>query len=159
MKKGCVYFFKHTGLSPVKIGFTRNKSPNKRFACLNTYSPYGCEIVGFIYTDNPKEVEQELHLKYIKNKLNNEWFEISITDVNNEIEFYNNRQFLIDKNNFSINWLESKIDIPTKKTRKEKYDEFLKLHNKDISIMTISETIGVSRQTIYNWIENLKQII
>jgi len=30
-EKGCVYFFRHIGLTPVKIGFSTNESPFDRF--------------------------------------------------------------------------------------------------------------------------------
>ena len=53
--KGCVYFFKHKGVSPIKIGYTNNVSPINRFENFKTYSPYGSEIGGFIETDKPKE--------------------------------------------------------------------------------------------------------
>ena len=69
MKKGCVYFFKHVGLSPIKIGYTENESPINRFETFKTYAPYGAEIVGFFRCNNPLKIEAELHFKYSHRRL------------------------------------------------------------------------------------------
>ena len=63
-KKGCVYFFKHIGLTPIKIGYSENESPFNRFTQFKTYAPYGSEILGFIIISDAKELETLLHKKY-----------------------------------------------------------------------------------------------
>lgn len=102
--KGCVYFFRHIGLTPVKIGFSTNESPIHRFSQFKTYAPYGSEIVGFIMTDTPYDIERSLHEKYASCRLNGEWFEMSDEQVKREIDFYSSAEDVKDRNNFQIAW-------------------------------------------------------
>ena len=86
MKKyGSVYFIKHKGLNPVKIGYSSHPNPLKRIESYNTSSPYGVEVLGYIISDNSKKLEGKLHKKYQEKRLNGEWFDISIKDVQNEL--------------------------------------------------------------------------
>jgi len=80
-QKGCVYFFRHIGLSPVKIGYSENESPINRFNQFKTYAPFGSEILGFIQTYNANELESNLHRKFSSKRLLGEWFEITEVDV------------------------------------------------------------------------------
>lgn len=79
--KGCVYFVKHKFMSPIKIGYSNCETPNNRIAGMKTMSPYGLEFLGFISSDNAKLLETNLHLKFKRNRLNGEWFDISEEDV------------------------------------------------------------------------------
>ena len=79
--KGCVYFVKHKFMSPIKIGYSNCETPNNRVAGMKTMSPYGLEFLGFISSDNAKLLETNLHLKFKRNRLNGEWFDISEEDV------------------------------------------------------------------------------
>lgn len=83
-QKGCVYFFKHIGLNPIKIGFTLNPSPISRFNSFKTYAPHGSQLVGFIQTENPLQLERDLHDKFSEFRLNGEWFNVS-EDVIDEV--------------------------------------------------------------------------
>ena len=103
-EKGCVYFFKHVGLSPIKIGFSTNESPLERFEQFKTYAPYGAELIGFIRTHNAKELETELHLKFANVRLKGEWFDLSIEDVNKWVEFYSSLEDIEEENNFKVAW-------------------------------------------------------
>ena len=38
--KGCVYFFRHIGLSPIKIGYSTHESPLDRFNQFKTYAEF-----------------------------------------------------------------------------------------------------------------------
>ena len=87
-EKGCVYFLKHVGLSPIKIGFSTNESPYSRFEQFKTYAPYGAELIGFIRTHDAKGLETELHSKFSNLRLKGEWFELSIEDANKYIKLY-----------------------------------------------------------------------
>jgi len=87
-ERGCVYFFRHIGLSPIKIGYSENESPINRFNSFKTYAPYGSEILGFIIISDAKEIESHLHKKYANKRLQGEWFDLSEEDVKKEIDFF-----------------------------------------------------------------------
>ena len=112
-KKGCVYFIKHVSLSPIKIGFSLNPSPIDRFDQFKTFAPYGAELIGFIITENSKKLESELHKKFASKKLNGEWFDISIEEAKNCIDFYSNIEDIQEMNNFQIAWAKNVKDINT----------------------------------------------
>jgi hypothetical protein len=101
-ERGCVYFFRHIGLSPVKIGYSTNESPINRFESFKTYAPYGAELLGFIMTKESKELETILHERFSTNRLKGEWFEISKEDVQKVVSFYSNIEDIKEKNEFEI---------------------------------------------------------
>lgn len=107
-QKGCVYFFRHLGLTPVKIGYSENESPKNRFNQFKTYAPYGAEMLGFIITDDSKSLETNLHKKYSDKRLSGEWFEITEKEVNNEINYYTVLLDRIERSNFWEKYAESK---------------------------------------------------
>lgn len=111
--KGCVYFFKHTGLDPVKIGYSANASPIKRFEQFKTYAPYGAQLIGFINTIDPEKLESDLHKKYRSHRMMGEWFDIKIEDVNKEILFHSNIEDIRDKNEFEILWAKKRSNKKT----------------------------------------------
>lgn len=86
--QGCVYFFRHKGLKPIKIGFSKFLSPVARFNQFNTYAPYGVELIGYVNSPNAAELERKLHKKYENFRLNGEWFNISKEDALKEIGTY-----------------------------------------------------------------------
>jgi DNA-binding XRE family transcriptional regulator len=160
-EKGCVYFFRHIGLSPIKIGYSTNNSPIVRFNQFKTYAPYGSEILGFIQTDEAKEIETKLHIKYSQKRLSGEWFEITEKDVNDEINFYSNIEDIKERNNFQIAWANelnrSKDDlINTIETSNQKKNKLLKKYkeNPKINKSKLAKEIGISRRCFYNWINN-----
>jgi hypothetical protein len=82
---GSVYFIKHKGLNPIKIGYSSEPNPILRVESFNTASPYGIEVLGYIVCKRAKKLESQLHDKYKSKRLNGEWFDISIKDVENEL--------------------------------------------------------------------------
>lgn len=102
--KGCVYFFRHIGLTPVKIGFSTSESPIDRFNQFKTYAPYGSEIIGFIRTYEAKDLETILHERFSQFRLSGEWFEIKQEDCESIISFYSNIEDIKEKNEFQIEW-------------------------------------------------------
>lgn len=97
---GCVYFFRHLGLKPVKIGYTLDPTPQKRFKDFKTYAPFGAEMLGYVNSSNPFDLEQRLHEKYYRVKLTGEWFDISLKDVENDIKDYSTNESLIARSFF-----------------------------------------------------------
>lgn len=90
MKKGCVYFVKHNGMSPIKIGMTSSEAPSNRLESMNTYSPYRIEVIGVIRTESPLKLEQKIHKMLKEHRLNGEWFDISIDKCNQLIYWFTN---------------------------------------------------------------------
>lgn len=103
-EKGCVYFFRHVGLSPVKIGYSENESPIKRFEQFKTYAPFGAELIGFIRTLRAKNLEKELHNKYSRDRIKGEWFEITKEEAERCILFYSNIEDIEEINNFQVSF-------------------------------------------------------
>jgi hypothetical protein len=109
MTKGYVYFFRHIGTTPVKIGMTTSETVQSRFDSFKIYAPYGAEILGYIETDNQLKLEQQIHNTFKEKRLFGEFFEISIDVVNSIIIRYGNKKIIRLKNDFEI-WL-TKVDI------------------------------------------------
>ena len=161
-EKGCVYFFRHIGLTPVKIGYSTSESPINRFNQFKTYAPYGSEILGFIQTVEAKELESKFHIKYASKRINGEWFEISEEEVKKEVDFYSNIEDIRDRNEFQIAWANNLLQRKNKlkgivyveKTNKEKFIEIYK-SDKKINKSKIAKQLGVTRQTIHLWIKEI----
>jgi hypothetical protein len=68
-----------------KIGVTKNEV-SKRIKQLQTGTPYQIKLVNSYKTDNYFYVEKILHRQYNHVKLVNEWFDLSLANVNNFIE-------------------------------------------------------------------------
>ena len=164
-EKGCVYFFRHIGLTPIKIGYSTNDNPTDRFNQFKTYAPYGSEIIGFIMTDSPKELETKLHMKYISKRLFGEWFEITEQEANNEIDFHSKIEDIKDRNEFQQAWakelelrktfgkniIEESNNLLNQLSAKEK---FLKMYaiNPKLNRSITAQALGVSRRAVYHWI-------
>jgi len=171
-EKGCVYFFKHKGLTPIKIGYSSHESPISRFDQFKTYAPYGAEIVGFIKTYNPSNLETELHNKYSSKRLKGEWFDISVLLVKKEIDYHTLKEDKKKESDFQLAWAKSIIiKEPNTKanikddlrvfigtlsdlTSKEKIKIIVKKFPKE-SITVLSKSIGISRQTFYKHLNNI----
>src|SRR5690606_30783108 len=82
---GYVYFLKHKGLSPIKIGMTNSNNVNTRISDYKTASPYGIDLIGVIRTPHPSIVERNIHEELNEFRLNGEWFDISLETANNII--------------------------------------------------------------------------
>lgn len=109
--KGCVYFFRHIGLTPVKIGYSTSESPIERFQQFKTYAPYGAELLGFIVCEDAKKLETELHRKYSRDRLTGEWFELTTEEVQRCISFYSNIIDIEKKNEFEIAWAKRRMPM------------------------------------------------
>ena len=169
-KKGCVYFFRHVGLKPIKIGFSSNVSPLKRFNQFKTYAPFGAEIIGFIQTDEAKEIEKLLHIKFSNKRLDGEWFDISEKECLSEIDFYTSKEDIKERNNFQIAWAKKLIiekesyiaksdnNLLSTLSYKEKFEYFKKQYNKNNTInkKEYSKILNVSRRSIYNWLKKIE---
>ena len=166
VKRGCVYFFRHVGLSPIKIGYSKDISPVNRFNQFKTYAPFGSEIIGFIIISDARELESQLHKKYSSKRLVGEWFDITEDEVNAEIDFYTNISLIKERNDFQIEWakklLESKKDISEDakiiKGLGTRFDNFKKMYlensikNRD----EVSSKLGISKRTIIRWIKKIE---
>lgn len=138
-KIGCVYFIKHIGLKPVKIGYSSSDNPINRINNFKISSPYGLELIGIIKTIDAKKLETFLHKKYKEKRLNGEWFNLSQKELKNELG------------------LNFKLSKKIKNTNKEKMYLFSLISNKaDVNFTEISKCLNVSRQTVYNWIKEYK---
>lgn len=102
LTKGCVYFIKHKGLTPIKIGYSISESPYDRLKQLKIFAPYGAELLGFIITDRPNSLERELHKKFEAFRLEGEWFSISIEQVDETIKLYSIDDDLDKRSKFEI---------------------------------------------------------
>lgn len=159
-KNGYVYFLKHNGLNPIKIGSTIGYSPMSRINSYSTYSPYGIELLGYIKTDNPLKLEKTIHYNFINNRINGEWFELSISTVsdfiynfnkknNNDYSLINNKEKTIKdflntlKHNSKIynselfdlyiNFFNPKLDITIKQILKKiKFSDVVFIKDKDV---------------------------
>ena len=163
-QKGCVYFFRHIGLSPVKIGYSTNESPINRFNQFKTYAPYGSEILGFIQIEESKELECKLHNKYASKRINGEWFEITEEEVNREVDFYSNIEDIRDRNEFQIAWANNLLEkknkikniVKNSKTTRELFNEIY-ISDNEINRSKIAEQLGVTRMSIHRWIQENKK--
>ena len=81
-----VYFVKHKTMKPIKIGVTSNLT--KRLQALRVSCPYGLDLIGRILSPEPKELESKLHKRLKSKRLNGEWFDISISEVKDIIDEY-----------------------------------------------------------------------
>jgi len=161
-ERGCVYFFRHIGLSPIKIGYSENESPINRFNSFKTYAPYGSEILGFIIISDAKEIESHLHKKYANKRLQGEWFDLSEEDVKKEIDFFTNVSDIKERNDFQIAWakeiekrnnkITEEIEISKNLSKKELFFKLYK-NNKQINKTQTANEFGVSRRCIHDWIK------
>jgi hypothetical protein len=154
--KGCVYFFKHVGISPIKVGYTSNDSPIDRFNHFTTYAPYGGEIVGFFMCDNPLLIEQKIHKKYASKRLKGEWFDITKEDVEREIMIYRSDEEVGLRNKFEIYFAEKlgysiQSGIPKNDIQLALDELFLKPVNNVGEFMTATEIqCAIIDNTEYN---------
>ncbi len=86
-KNGCVYFFRHIGLTPVKIGYSTNNNPFKRFKQFKTYAPFGAEIICFERCSMAFEAEKYLHENLKEFRLNGEWFDIKQKEIDLAVDY------------------------------------------------------------------------
>jgi len=86
--KGYVYFLKpEYEKGPIKIGRARNIK--QRVSQLQTSLPYDLKLVGYIYTLNYIELENEIHQIHNNKNIKREWFNIELIEVEKIIKNYN----------------------------------------------------------------------
>ena len=74
-----VYFVKHKGQDPIKIGYTSNLK--NRMGDLAVSSPHGLDLVGVIKSPEAKELESKIHKRLDAHRLRGEWFNISVQEA------------------------------------------------------------------------------
>jgi len=163
-EKGCVYFFKHIGLDPIKIGYSSNSSPVNRFQQFKTYAPFGAELIGFIKSGDAKKLETHLHKIHESKRLEGEWFNISKNEANSLILLHSNIEDVRDKNDFQIAWakesfLDETTDIDLFALEIENLPTSEKVYKicnkfKDSTIKDLAAALKISRQTFYNHLKN-----
>jgi hypothetical protein len=167
--KGCVYFFRHIGLTPVKIGYSESESPINRFNQFKTYAPYGSEIIGFIQTYDARSLESKLHKKYASLRLDGEWFELTDEQVQSEIDFHSSIEDVQERNEFQKEWAirlqlkRSKVlefEDFSNQTRDNKRRVFNKMYsdNPNLNKVRTAERLNVTRQTIQNWAKDFDRV-
>ena len=157
MKKnnGCVYFFKHVGLSPIKIGYSLDDNPCKRFDQFRTYAPYGAELIGFVNCEDPKKLETELHEAYKTKRLSGEWFEIEEGEITLFATFYPDHEDLMNNKEYIEQWI--------LKNKKEKNDinstfdsvSFYEPKRDDFEILNtkeIADKLGVDKTVVLSFL-------
>jgi hypothetical protein len=157
---GCVYFFKHVGLTPIKIGYSQNESPFNRFEQFKTYAPFGAELIGFIRTKTAKELETLLHQKFSRDRLKGEWFEISKDEAEKCIKFHSDLEHIEELNSFQIAWAKTFVkNLPDEKNIEEtavnfyknfsltndKNTEIVYLNQREISLIINSERSEIAK--------------
>lgn len=88
--RGCVYFLYSPDSKAVKIGKTINLK--QRLSSHKTSLP-GAKLLGIIETSEPYELESDLHRRFIKYRIDREWFEFK-----GEIKAYIDRRVICQKN-------------------------------------------------------------
>ena len=83
---GCVYFMKHVGLDPIKVGYSTNNTPTKRLAQFKVYAPYGVELICYERSSMALDAEQIIHEKFADKRLVGEWFSLTQEDIDYCIE-------------------------------------------------------------------------
>jgi hypothetical protein len=166
-QKGCVYFFKHVGLTPIKIGCSTNESPIDRFTQFSTYAPFGAQIIGFITCEEPFLLEKTLHQKFVSKRLMGEWFDLNETDVSAVIKFYSSLEDIKEKNDFEIEWakiknqkkleIEAQFENLSTTDIKKKFYNFYK-NNKHVKKIKLADIFKVSRQTVHLWINEYEKL-
>ena len=151
----CVYFVKHKGLDPVKIGFTENIQ--MRMSSMGTMSPYDLVLLGHLNTAMPEYLAAEIHEKFAHKRLKGEWFDITKDDVVSTIKFYDddydnklNRAMLyLSQQSPATGYEDHQIVERIVELVKDGYTE-----KRDI-VMMLQEELGKTRATVFNLLKRL----
>lgn len=76
-RPGYVYVLEHGGV--YKIG--RSAEPEKRIAQISPILPYPISVVCIAFSEDYVDLERRLHLRFQDVRLNGEWFDLSIEDL------------------------------------------------------------------------------
>lgn len=95
---GCVYFLKPVGFDFVKIGYSKEPNPDKRRVAMSMYYPYGLELVDFIQSYKPYELEKKIHKKLEAFRIKGEWFKVSKDQIETMVNLYTDAEDLSIRN-------------------------------------------------------------
>ncbi|WP_177420199.1 GIY-YIG nuclease family protein [endosymbiont of Lamellibrachia barhami] len=85
----------------VKIGVSIQI--DKRVSQLQTGSPYELKLMGWIECENDKSLEDKLHTKYKKKHAHREWFNLSASDVLEELRQHLTHAYIaVNDNAFEV---------------------------------------------------------
>jgi len=85
----------------VKIGISGKI--DRRIRELQTGSPYELKLMGWIESNNDKELEDELHEKYAKKHTHLEWFNLGVSDVLEELKSHSTNAYIaVNSNAFEV---------------------------------------------------------
>jgi hypothetical protein len=96
---GCVYFIKHRGMDPIKIGMSNSNNPYDRLKDFETTSPFGIELLGFIKTDEPDKLEKKYHSEFSSSHIKGEWYSIPLEKINSILGYHNNTKITLEISN------------------------------------------------------------
>jgi len=83
-RDGYVYFAGGSA-GPVKIGFTR-QPPEERLAALQTGSPVPLRVLGWVWLEDARGAEAEIHRELTHHRLHGEWFQrVAALDAMNRL--------------------------------------------------------------------------
>ena len=84
-EKSCVYIIESSGL--IKIGYSSNFK--KRIKSYKTHNK-NLNVLCVHETKDAFEIEGKLHKKYKENRVDGEWFDLSVYDLYNILNYLNN---------------------------------------------------------------------
>lgn len=67
--------------APVKIGISRQKTPQARVDLIRCHVPYAVIPIGIQKTARPRRTELALHETFQTQRLRGEWFRLSVCDI------------------------------------------------------------------------------
>tara|TARA_Y100001937_G_scaffold87059_1_gene117754 strand:- start:17454 stop:18026 length:573 start_codon:yes stop_codon:yes gene_type:complete len=91
---GCIYFVKHKGLDPIKIGMSNYNNPFHRIGDMETASPFGIELLGFIKTNDPHRLEKKYHDKFRSLHIKGEWFSVPVEKIHSILDYHNDNKLV-----------------------------------------------------------------
>lgn len=82
LENGCVYLIADYDKEAYKIGVSKNGA-SRRLKQLQTGNSGELEIVHVFNTKHPFRMEKMLHARFMPNRIHNEWFSMTNSDVAN----------------------------------------------------------------------------
>lgn len=83
---GWVYAVRIKQQSPVKIGLTYGKTPYQRLTEIQQALPYPVVLIGFVWTENARKMEESLHQLFAHRRMRGEWFRLERSEITLLIE-------------------------------------------------------------------------
>ncbi len=87
----------------VKIG--RSKHPSKRLQDIQVSNPFKVKLLAVVNSENDKELESELHIKYNHLKQNGEWFSFNKDVFDSLVSSYGFTVFMDFKDSSSVDYI------------------------------------------------------